>query len=85
MAAYFTDYRHAGVIEHTSDELLAQRSDGLAFGMELDPLLVDVFPVSRRSPVSILWLVLDAAEDPLRYQSVGAWRIDRLYWPPRPG
>ena len=77
---------HVGMIEHTLGELLAQRSDGLALGMGLDRLLVAVFPESRRSPVSVLWLDLDAPEDPLHGQSVGAWRIDRLYRPPpRPG
>ena len=34
MAACFTDHRHAGMIEHTLTELLAQRLYGLALGYE---------------------------------------------------
>ena len=34
MAACFTDHRHAGMIEHTVTELLAQRLYGLALGYE---------------------------------------------------
>ena len=140
MAACFTDHRHAGMIEHTLTELLAQRLYGLALGYEdlndhdalradsllallvgkadltgaqrsrvrdrgyalagsstlnrlelgtpgaaaehryqkivaapeaLDRLLVDVFLESHRQPPSVLWLDLDATDDPLHGHQEG--------------
>ena len=134
LAGCFTDYRHAGKVEHSVESLLAQRIYGLALGYEdindhdvlrsdsllallvgkadltgaqrrrvrdqgyplagsstlnrlelgtpeqapghryqkvvadpagLDRLLVDVFLESQRGTPSVLWLDLDATDDPL--------------------
>ena len=61
-AACFTDYRNADLIEHTVDELVAQRVYGLALGYEdlndheelrNDPLLAVL--VEKSDPSQKLW------------------------------